>query len=303
MPKFLQTLKGIAKPGNISSIEFVNNPVNYLIASYSSWKSTVDALAGAARINAFYGMDKKAGQIYGQAEKLIVPKLKGINLEDILSLLKEDYNPNRGWSGIYLTLLLNQGILDEVVIQKGCYGLSFVGYKLKRGKIRIHEQVFNYTGENATGGIIENYAKLQTSLGHYSSGGIFVNNGEAYCLGHSVTGGIYINNGIINTSFGSDAKNSVIIHSGAAKGYVLNEASNCLAIYRGKSLSKPMDTFRNITIKNNLLLNRKFLRPFENLESAALAYDEENVLRILTTIREYFCSKDRNIIYFPESIL
>lgn len=303
MTKILKHLEGIDKPEEYSKVEFVNNPVNYLVASYNSWKTAIESLGGPIRVTDFQDTERKITPIYQEAERVIQPNLKGINLEDILSILRDDIHPNRGWAGMYLTMLLNKNILNEIIIKHGCYGLYFVGYKMQRGKIVVYEQIYNHFGDHASGGRIENFAHLNAPLGHFASGGIFVNHGEVHCMAHESTGGIHINNGKIATNFGMTAENSFMINSGEVKGMLLDRAKGCFMVNRGKSFMKPKDSESNIVLKNNLLLSPHFVKNLDSMELAMLSYNEIRLAGLWPIVRQYFDSKDKNIIYVPGSIL
>ena len=293
----IDSLKGIKAPEERAVVEFSRNPLNYFKSSYQAWNSMAGYLQKDVR--KITGLNNNelqvADNLYAEALRLI-DNLK-IDTKDAVSLLRENLSSSSFWGGLYLTALLNTGCLDELIIEE-IYGLSFVGYKLKRGKIIINESVQFYTGEFANSCVIENNARLQTSMAHKATGGIFINNGHVLCLGHTVKGGVYINNGEIKNNMAAFSSSSVFFNKGIIDGYACPGASDIIFVNKGKIWRKEYRL--GIFLEKRELDNSNIVKPIypfidqhlrnlvNALEDAAYCLDEPKTKEIKKEIEPYY---------------
>lgn len=156
----------------------------------------------------YYTSLQVADKLYDAAE-LIISNNKGeVSPQDVFSLISKQKSYALGLSGIFLTSLLNSGAFDELTIQD-IEGLSFVGYRMKRGRINIKSNVSKFTGAKAVNGIITNLAHIDLGLGSLAKGGVFINMGTVSLFGDKALGGLFVNNGMVFGSFGDYAKGGV----------------------------------------------------------------------------------------------
>ncbi len=198
----IDDLKGINKPDEKAKIEFASNPLNELKASYSSWEGIISSSLKEQYVfpTRMEQLLQIAEMLYPEALKLTNHKIRGIKNEEVCGLLRE-HNQSLGYSGLFLTALLNNFCLDELVIDS-IHNLSFIGYKLKRGKIIINADSYNFIGAFASGGVIENHGtinvgnafdNLRGGFGRWASGGHFINKGTASNIGQHASGGLFEN--------------------------------------------------------------------------------------------------------------
>lgn len=109
---------------------------------------------------------------------------KGINAtsSQAIGLIQDKHL--KCWEGIYLTALLNNRCLEELIVD--IEGMSFLGYRLNKGKITINRNSGDYIGLCAEGRAqMQNNAIIRGSFGMSAKGdAIFVNYGDVFSMGN-----------------------------------------------------------------------------------------------------------------------
>ena len=168
MKRIFDDLKGIKKPEEKSNIEFSTNPINELKASFAQWESIVkeNMIPGIFQHIKYKPLKQIinwADQLYNEALLLANKRINGIKSEDIDRILVENNSINadcRQFLGLYLTALVNNSCIDELAFNLYIQ-VSFLGYRLNRGKITNKTEIMGFfNGAYATGGILENYSKI-----------------------------------------------------------------------------------------------------------------------------------------------
>ena len=146
---FLSDLKGIQKSAEIETIKFSVNPLNELIASYNSWCNVAKGVVISIKGHDAQEILNIGDNLYQEAFKITNDKLKGISTKDVISLIKKRKSITlKIWSGLYLSALQNKQIFEELVIEN-IRGLSFIGYRLDGGRIKIKSDCGDYIGIGA----------------------------------------------------------------------------------------------------------------------------------------------------------
>lgn len=169
------------------------------------------------------------------------------NSEQAMKLVKTA-GKMRGWQGLFLTALVNNDCLEELIVNKE--GLSFIGYFLEKGKIRIKADSGDYTCFGAKSGVVVNEALLYGSFGSHARGNsLMINAGDAFEVGsHSSEGSIFINNG----------RCVQLGYQGAARCYINNCIADVMSDYaiNGYHLNNgAVHNFANNTI-NGTFINK-----------------------------------------------
>lgn len=223
--KLLDRIKGISRPSEKTIIEFSRNPLNELKANYQYWSSIVRDVKEKNLYRTGFDFNKQlelGHRLYDEAMILTNSQINGINSSDVMGLINEQAKfGHKEYDGIYITALLNNSCLEEIIINQS--GFSFLGFKLNKGRIKINRANHDFIGAYATGGIIENYGQIFSlypqniwngSFGRFGSGAICTNHGEIKTIGDCAKGGIYRNYG--------DCFSDGIMGSNATEGIFLN---------------------------------------------------------------------------------
>lgn len=156
-----------------------------------------------------------AEELYKFAMKITTEEnLYDLDNQEIMKVVSETPANMREWAGIYLTALVNNACIDELEIN--IKGLSFIGYRLGRGLIRINADSSKYTGTFASNGIIENNAEINGTLLEYATGGIGFNNNSVLSLANFASDVIAINNGKVSMHMGYKSSGKLFVNNGMA---------------------------------------------------------------------------------------
>lgn len=243
-------LKGLKKPEEKSSIEFSSNPINELKASCSSWMSTLIALKDNFGLYLKYMQPEKmlniGDYLYKESLLIATPRIKGITNKELTEILlcQDKYkklDTAYGYLGLYFTALLNNSCMEEITVDDSFSNLSFLGYKLSKGRLIIKADSEHFTGAYATGGLIENYKAIYHSsidawggsFARFAYGGRHINYGHATTIGDGAKGGIFENyfDGAFLT-IGNFAQDAMLFNYALAQDFA-NYAMNCFCYNSG----------------------------------------------------------------------
>ncbi len=176
----------------ITQLSRLRNKKTELQESYLEWRNFAEKLSKNPLMGEEYSIIplQVADELYCKAMILT----QGIETDSCNAMDLALDDKLQMWQGIYLTALLNNKCLEELIVDVS--GISFIGYRLSRGKIRIKANCEKYTGSNATGGIMLNEAIIYGPFGENASGeSVLINDNNVLEMGSNANlNSLFVNN-------------------------------------------------------------------------------------------------------------
>ncbi|MBI4441295.1 hypothetical protein HY639_03945 [Candidatus Woesearchaeota archaeon] len=200
-----------------------------LLTTFRSWVSFL--VCYAVPYDAGWMDIPKRDMLLEEACRIVEPFVDSLpavlGKEYVLPLydMKQTHGHYAGYGGLFYTALLNMG-KDERILVTTISGIGLWGYRLKKGRIilaSMQPSTYDFIGEAATGGIIENlgivsylgregwgatYINSNTVLnecGFLAQNGLFINHGRVTGWGNGATGGVFVNHGLVDAWAGLKA--------------------------------------------------------------------------------------------------
>lgn len=186
--------------------------LNELEKSHNKWRNIAEEITGGKSIKYHDNMSLTIAEVL-YSEALAATRGLKANSSKAMGLIQNMGSKLIGWQGIYLSALVNNECLEDLVVD--VEGMSFIGYRLNKGRISINANSGDYIGLNAEGKAqMQNHAVISGSFGMSARGNAtfvnygyalsmgnyaseksnFINNNRCRHIGYKGGGAIYINN-------------------------------------------------------------------------------------------------------------